>query len=139
MPYGALSHIRARGGYEKRMPLSPCFLIQAYVSYVQNLLCSDSSHAWLLLLHVSLHPPRIGIRVRPGKAPLPTTQPHHRQCQLHDIPDRREVQTRKSTRRSDIVREALVTYLRKHLPASDLGYCDPSRHGPVKTLARGGY
>lgn len=39
---------------------------------------------------------------------------------LDRLADRRETQTGKSTRRSDIVREALVTYLRKHLPESGL-------------------
>jgi hypothetical protein len=35
---------------------------------------------------------------------------------LNRLADRREVSTGKSTRRSDIIRDALVAYLREHLP-----------------------
>jgi hypothetical protein len=39
---------------------------------------------------------------------------------LDRLADRRETQTGKSTRRSGIVREALVMYLRQHLPDASL-------------------
>jgi hypothetical protein len=32
------------------------------------------------------------------------------------LADRREVQTGKSTRRADVIRDALIAYLREHLP-----------------------
>jgi metal-responsive CopG/Arc/MetJ family transcriptional regulator len=39
---------------------------------------------------------------------------------LDRLADRRETQTGKSTRRSDLIRDALVAYLREHLPEAGL-------------------
>jgi hypothetical protein len=39
---------------------------------------------------------------------------------LDRLADRREVQTGKSTRRADVIRDALVSYLREHLPEAGL-------------------
>jgi metal-responsive CopG/Arc/MetJ family transcriptional regulator len=39
---------------------------------------------------------------------------------LDRLADRREVQTGKSTRRADIIRDALMSYLRQHLPEAGL-------------------
>jgi hypothetical protein len=39
---------------------------------------------------------------------------------LDRLADRREVRSGKSTRRADIIRDALVSYLRAHLPEAEL-------------------
>jgi hypothetical protein len=39
---------------------------------------------------------------------------------LDRLADRREVETGESTRRSDVIRDALVAYLREHLPEARL-------------------
>jgi Arc/MetJ-type ribon-helix-helix transcriptional regulator len=39
---------------------------------------------------------------------------------LDRLAERREVHTGKKTRRSDVIREALLEYLQKHLPESEV-------------------
>lgn len=66
-------------------------------------------------------PPRPGAGrpdtgIRSGYARVEVYLPADVRDALDRLADRREVQTGKSTRRADVIRDALVAYLREHLP-----------------------
>lgn len=66
-------------------------------------------------------PPRPGAGrpdtgIRSGYARVDVYIPPDVRDALDRLADRRETRTGKSTRRADVIREALVMYLREHLP-----------------------
>lgn len=70
-------------------------------------------------------PPRPGAGrpdtgIRSGYARVEVYLPTDVREALDRLADRRETQTGKSTRRSDLIRDALVAYLREHLPEAGL-------------------
>ena len=70
-------------------------------------------------------PPRPGAGrpdtgIRSGYARVEVYLPADVRDALDRLADRREVQTGKSTRRADVIRDALTEYLRKHLPEAGL-------------------
>ena len=65
-------------------------------------------------------PGRPDTGIRSGYARVEVYLPADVRDALDRLADRRETRTGKSTRRSDIIREALVMYLRKHLPEARL-------------------
>jgi hypothetical protein len=58
--------------------------------------------------------------IRSGYARVEAYIPADVRDALDRLADRREVQTGKSTRRADVIRDALTEYLRKHLPEAGL-------------------
>jgi metal-responsive CopG/Arc/MetJ family transcriptional regulator len=70
-------------------------------------------------------PPRPGAGrpdtgIRSGYARVEVYLPAAVKDGLDRLADRREVQTGKSTRRADVIRDALVMYLREHLPEAGI-------------------
>jgi hypothetical protein len=70
------------------------------------------------------NPPRPGAGrpdtgIRSGYARVEVYLPADVRDALDRLADRREVQTSKSTRRADVIRDALVAYLREHLPDAE--------------------
>ena len=59
---------------------------------------------------------RPDLGIRSGYARVEVYIPADVRDALDRLADRRETRTGKSTRRADVIRDALVAYLRKHLP-----------------------